>query len=451
MTHHATSVERLGTNRGHTRNRCPKKDKKEETIEFHSQAYAIKDAEPQGLNSGYGFSSILDIDPVKIDTSYEVKLANGRVVSMNTVLKCCTLNLVNHLFKIDRMLIELGKFDVIIGMDWLVKHDVVIAFGEKVIRIPYGNKTLTVESDKGMSRLKKQKEKRLEDVPIIHDFHEVFPDDLLGLPPLRQVEFQIDLVPGIAPIVRAPYRLAPSEMREFCFALKKRTFQLLHLELGMDEEEHEKHLKIILELLKKERLYAKFSKSLPEGTEDFVVYYDASLNGYGAVLMQREKSEVGDSQLTDPELIRETTEKIVRIKNRLLTARSRQKSYADRRTKPLEFEVGDMVLLKVSPWKGAVRFGKRKKLSLRYIGPFKILARVSLVAYMLELPEELKGIHSTFHVSNLKKCLVEGDIVVPMNKVQLDDKLHISEEPVEIVDREVKRLKQSRIPIVKVH
>ncbi|GKE32107.1 hypothetical protein Tco_1451429 [Tanacetum coccineum] len=149
-------------------------------------------------------------------------------------------------------------------------------------------------------------------------------------------------------------------------------------------------------------------------------------------------SEVGDSQLTGPELIRDTTEKIVQIKNRLLTARSRQKSYADRRLKPLEFEVGDMVLLKVSPWKGAVHFGKRKKLSPCYIGPFKIVARVSPVAYTLELPEELKGIHSTFHVSNLKKCLAEGDVVVPMEEIQLDDKLHMIKEPVEIVDKEVK-------------
>ncbi|GJW94947.1 putative reverse transcriptase domain-containing protein [Tanacetum coccineum] len=131
-------------------------------------------------------------------------------------------------------------------------------------------------------------------------------------------------------------------------------------------------------------------------------------------------SEVGDSQLTD------------------------------KRTKPLEFEVDDMVLLKVSPWKGAVRFGKRGKLSPRYIGPFKILARVGPVAYTLELPEELNGIQSTFHVSNLKKCLAEGDIIVPTDEIQLDDKLHTIEELVEVVNREVKRFNQSRIPIVKV-
>ncbi|GKA84518.1 putative reverse transcriptase domain-containing protein [Tanacetum coccineum] len=138
------------------------------------------------------------------------------------------------------------------------------------------------------------------------------------------------------------------------------------------------------------------------------------------------------------------------IKNRLLTARRRQKSYADRRAKPLEFEVGDTVLLKVSPWKGTMCFGKCEKLSPRYIRPFKILARVGPVAYTLEFPEELKGIHNTFHVLNLKKCLAEGDIVVPLDEIQLDDKLHMIEEPMVVVDREVKKLKQSRIPIVKV-
>ncbi|GJY32116.1 putative reverse transcriptase domain-containing protein [Tanacetum coccineum] len=139
-------------------------------------------------------------------------------------------------------------------------------------------------------------------------------------------------------------------------------------------------------------------------------------------------SEVGDSQLTGPEMIRETTEKIVQIKNRLLTARSRQKSYAD----------------------GVIRFGKRGKLSPQYIGPFKVLERVGLVAYKLELPRELQGIHNTFHVSNLKKCLSDESLVIPLDEIQLDDKLHFIEEPMEIMDREVKRLKQSHIPIVKV-
>nr|GEW57058.1 putative reverse transcriptase domain-containing protein [Tanacetum cinerariifolium] len=142
-------------------------------------------------------------------------------------------------------------------------------------------------------------------------------------------------------------------------------------------------------------------------------------------------SEVGDSQLTGPELMRETNEKIVQIKNSLLTARSRQKSYADVMRRPLEFNVGDKVMLKVSPWKGVIQ-------------------RIGLVAYKLELPRELQGIHNTFHVSNLKKCLSDERLSIPLDEVQLDDKLHFIEEPAEIMDREVNKLKQSHIPIVKV-
>ncbi|GKE41375.1 hypothetical protein Tco_1468659 [Tanacetum coccineum] len=116
----------------------------------------------------------------------------------------------------------------------------------------------------------------------------------------------------------------------------------------------------------------------------------------------------------------------------------------------MEFEVGDKVMLKVSPWKGVIRFGKRGKLSPRFVGPFKVIERIGPVAYKLELPDKLRGIHNTFHVSNLKRCFVNDDVVIPLDEVQLDNKLHFIEEPVEIMDREVKRLKQSRIPIVKV-
>ncbi|GKF18090.1 hypothetical protein Tco_0063008, partial [Tanacetum coccineum] len=144
------------------------------------------------------------------------------------------------------------------------------------------------------------------------------------------------------------------------------------------------------------------------------------------------------------------TEKIVQIRQRLQAARDRQRSYANIRRKPLEFQVGDRVMLKVSPRKGIIRFGKRGKLNPRYIRPFKILKRVSSVAYKLELPEELMNVHNTFNVSNLKKCLSDKSIVIPMKELQLNDKLNFVEEPVEIMDREVKQLKQSRIPIIKV-
>ncbi|GJT74475.1 hypothetical protein Tco_1041200 [Tanacetum coccineum] len=125
-------------------------------------------------------------------------------------------------------------------------------------------------------------------------------------------------------------------------------------------------------------------------------------------------------------------------------------SYANVRRKPLEFQVGDRVMLKVSPQKGVIRFGNRGKLNHRYIGPFKILDRVGPVAYKLELPKELSNVHSTFHVSNLNKCLSDESLIIPMKELRLDDKLNFVEEPIEIMDREVKQLKQSRIPIVKV-
>nr|GFB91962.1 putative reverse transcriptase domain-containing protein [Tanacetum cinerariifolium] len=161
-------------------------------------------------------------------------------------------------------------------------------------------------------------------------------------------------------------------------------------------------------------------------------------------------TEVGEAQILGPELIQETTEKIVQIKQRIQDARDRQKSYADLKRKLMEFQVGDKVMLKVSPWKGVVRFGKRGKLNPRYVRPFKVLERVGDVAYKLDLPEELSRVYNTFHVSNLKKCHADEPLAVPLDVLHFDDKLHFVKEPVEIVDHKVKRLKRSRIPLVKV-
>ncbi|GJY07717.1 putative reverse transcriptase domain-containing protein [Tanacetum coccineum] len=660
----------------------------------------------------------------------------------------------------------------------------------------------------------KSEKKRLEDVPIVLDFPDVFPEDFLGLPPTRQVEFQIDMIPGAAPVARAPYRLAPSEMKELSEQLKElsdkgfirpssspwelRLSPALSTGRGYskngipnsNKKEHEEHLKAVLELLKKEKLYAKFSKcefyipktaksmtkltqkgvkfdwgdkqeaafqllkqklcsapilALPEGNKDFVVYCDASHKGLGVVLMQIEKryylygtkctvftdhkslqhihnqkdlnmrqrhwlkllsdynceiryhprkanvvadalsrkewskplrvqalvmtigldlpkqilnaqteaqkpeniknedvggmflenskdpekfrteklepravgtlcfngrrwlpcygdlrnvimheyhkskysihpgsnkmyqdmkklywpsgllvqpdipqwkwdnitmdfvmklpkssqgydtiwviidrltksaifvpmremdpmeklarmhlkevkalgtnldistayhpqtdgqsertiqtledmlracaidfrkgrkcrspvcwAEVGQVQLTGPEMVQETTEKIIQIKQRMQVTRDRQKSYADLKRKPMEFQVGDKVMLKVSPWKGVVRFGKQGKLNPKYIGPFKSLEKVGSIAYKLELPEELSRVHNTFHVSNLKKCYADKPLAIPFDGLHFDDKLQFVEEPVKIMDREVKQLRQSRVPIVKV-
>ncbi|GJX44039.1 putative reverse transcriptase domain-containing protein [Tanacetum coccineum] len=198
------------------------------------------------------FSALLDVTPTTLDTSYAVELADGRISETNIVLRGCTLGLLGHPFDIDLMPVELGSFDVIIGMDWLAKYHALIVCDEKVVRIPYGNEVLIIRGDScdGGSKLNiisctktqkyiekgcqvylaqvtskkaedKSEEKRLEDVPIVREFPEVFPEDLPGLPPTRQVEFQIDLVPGAAPVARAPYRLAPAEMQELSAQLQE--------------------------------------------------------------------------------------------------------------------------------------------------------------------------------------------------------------------------------------
>ncbi|GJS72650.1 reverse transcriptase domain-containing protein [Tanacetum coccineum] len=294
--------------------------------------------------------------------------ADGRTSETNIVLRGYTLRLLGHPFNIDQMPIDLGSFDVIISMDWLAKNHAVIICDEKIVRIPYGNKILIIQGDKSDEEKKstlsiiscvkaqkymekgcqlflaqgmmienkdKSKEKRLEDVPTVLDFPEVFPEDLPGLPPIRQVEFQIDLVPGVAPVARAPYRLEPSEMEELPYLDK---FVIVFIDdiliYSKTKEEHDAHLRIILELLKKEELHAKFSKcdfwlskidkpmtkltpksvkfnwgekeetafhtlkqklcsalilALTEGSENLVVYCDASHKGLCAVLMQKDK------------------------------------------------------------------------------------------------------------------------------------------------------------------
>ncbi|GKA96705.1 putative reverse transcriptase domain-containing protein [Tanacetum coccineum] len=200
------------------------------------------------------FSSQINITPSTLDHYYDVELADGRIIGLNTILSGCTLNFLNHPFNINLMSVELGSFNAIIGMDWLAKYQAVIACAEKIVRIPWGNETLIIHGDgsnqgnvtrsniilytkmqkymqKGFPIFlahvtakeveDKSEKKRLEDVPIVRDFPKVFPKDLPGLPPTRQVEFQIDLVPGAAPVARAPYRLAPSEMKELSEQLKE--------------------------------------------------------------------------------------------------------------------------------------------------------------------------------------------------------------------------------------
>ncbi|GJZ30485.1 putative reverse transcriptase domain-containing protein, partial [Tanacetum coccineum] len=306
-------------------NRRNKAGKK--TEESRGKVYVLGrgEANPIRTSSWVRFFSTITM---LLYVSYAVELADGRISKTNTVLRGCTLGLLGHPFNIDLMPVELGSFDVIIGMDWLANHHAVILCDEKIVRIPYGDEVLIV-----------------------------FPEELLRLPPMQQVEFQIDIIPGAAPVARASYRLAPSKLIDDLFDQLQgsRVYSKIDLRSGYhqlrvreedipktsmrtqydhyefqvmpfgltnapaSEEEHAEHLKLILELLKKEELYAKFPKcefwllkvllaitddlskllkqklcsapilALPEGSENFVIYCDASCKGLGVVLMQREK------------------------------------------------------------------------------------------------------------------------------------------------------------------
>nr|GEW18841.1 hypothetical protein [Tanacetum cinerariifolium] len=559
--------------KGHTRNSFLKRNTLQGE-EARGRAYVIKDAEKQqgpnvvtGMllhNNRYAtvlfdlgsdksfvntsFSHLIDINPVRIYTSYEVELADGRVASTNIVLRGCTLNLLDHLFKINLMPIELGTFDVVIGMDWLVEQDAIIVCGKKVVHIPVKNKMLVVKGDRGESF-----------GGCIRDYPEVFPDDLLGLPPPLKVEFKI--VSGAAPVARAPYRLAQSEMKELADQMQELSengfirpsseedipitafktryghyeFQVMSFGLTnmpavfmelmkRSKEEHGEHLKTILELLKKEQLYAKFSKCdfwlesiqflghvidskgvyidlakieairnkaapttptedeeeafqllkhklccapilvLPEGSRDFVVYCDASLKGLGAVLMQREK-ELNMRQRQWIELLSDYDYEIRYhpSKANVVADALSQKEREPLRVKALVMTGYPNLPEQIRNVQSEAM--KKKNVKAKNLGrlikqifevhsdgtrPFKVLERVGLVAYKLERPRELQRIHNTFHVSDLKKCLSDESLIIPPDEIQLDDKLHFIEEPMEIMDHDVKQLKQSRIPIVKI-
>ncbi|GJT56994.1 retrotransposable element Tf2 [Tanacetum coccineum] len=439
-----------------------------------------------------------------------------------------------------------GSFDVTVGMDWFFQEEVVIICYEKVVRIPLeGDEILRVHGERTLGAAKAQMNAKIDEpwisvITMVRDFTGVFPKDLLGLPLQRQVEFRIDLVHGVTELNKLTIKNRyPLPGTEDLFDQLRRAFIIVFIDdilaYSKSKEEHEVHLKLVLESLRKEKLYAKFSKAQSEAFKQQNVLAER-LHGLDQQ-MERKGDEslyfmdkIGsmarkchlfygqrlerESCLIGPKLVLEMTDKVVFIKEKLKAARDSQKRYADKRRKPLEFEVDDRVLLKVSPWKGVIKvdktlrfveepveimdqeikklkrkkialvkvacstgkdlressligpelvlettdkvvsswkgvvhFGRKGKLAPRYVRPFEILERIGLVAYRLRLLEELNSVHDTFHVLNLKKCLTDANLHVPLDEIKVDKILCFVEEPVEIMDREIKKLKRKKLRI----
>nr|GEV67243.1 hypothetical protein [Tanacetum cinerariifolium] len=392
---------------GHFKRDCSKlKNKNEESVNARGWVYAVGNAEKEGMHRGTR-------TPMSswVRNSYDVELANRKIVRVDTIIRGCTLNFLNHPFNLDLMPMELGSFDVIISMDWLGRYHAMIVCDEKLVRIPYGNETLIFHGDESNdgreSRLtiiscsKAQKYMAKEcQIFLAHISAKKEEDKSEG----KQLK-DIDLIPGAAPIARASYRLAPSEMKELSKQLQEffdKGFIGPTYSKGIEFDWGEKE-KIAFQLIKQKLCNAPILDLL-EGSEDFMVYCDASYKGLGVVLMQREKG-------------------------------SFQKALGKNLSMSTAYHPES---------------DGQSKLNPRYVGPSRVLAKVGKVAYSLELPQELSRVHHTFCVSNLKKCYTNEPLAMPLEGIHVDHKLQFMEEPVKIMEREIKRLKKSQIPLVKV-
>ncbi|GJW57045.1 putative reverse transcriptase domain-containing protein [Tanacetum coccineum] len=383
------------------------------------------------------FIPLLGLESSDLGFKYEIEIASGQRVEIDKVIKGCKLEIKGHVFDIDLIPFGHESFDVIIGMDWLSNYKAEIVCHKKVVRIPLPDgKVLRVlgerpdEKARFLMGIKKQ-----EEIVVVIEFPEVFPDDLSGLLPIQEIE----LIPGAMPPWGVPILFVKKKDGSFRMCIDYRELN----KLTVKNRYPLPRIDDLVDQLQGSQFFSKID--LRSGHHQLRVHEDDILKTVFKTRYGYFEFTVITFGLTNAPAV--FMDLMIRV---CWQQSDRQKSYADKRRKPLEFSVGDYVFLKVSPWKGVVRFGKKGKLAPRFVGPFEIIEKVGLMAYWLDLPEELNGVHDTFHVSNLKKCLVDPTLQVPLDEIRVDAKLNFVEEHVEILEREFKNLKRSRIAIVKV-
>nr|GEU47264.1 putative reverse transcriptase domain-containing protein [Tanacetum cinerariifolium] len=495
------------------------------------------------------FSSQIAITPTTLDHYCDVKLADERLIGLNSILRGCTLNFLNHPFNIDLMPVELGSFDAIIGLPLTRQVEFQIDLIPGVVpvaRAPYQlalfkmkelSDQLKELSKKGFIRPSSSPwgapvlfvKKKDGSFRMFIDYRKLNKLTVKNHYPLPKIDHLFDQLQGSS--LAGYYRRFIEGFSRISKSMTKLTQKGVKFDWCEKQE-------AAFQLLN-QKLCSALILALPKGSEDFVVYCDASHKGLGKAnvvenaLSQKEQIKpirVRDLVMTiglelPKQILNAQTEaqKPENIKNedvggmlelvamlwpsgllvqpkipkwkwdnitmdfimklpkssqgydtiwmivdrltkslifvpmretdpmeKLARIYLKEKSYADLKHKPMEFQIKDRVMLKVSPWKGVVHFRKRGKLNPRYIGPLKVLEKVRIAAYKFKLPQELSRVHNMFHVSNLKKRHADEPLVVPLDGLHFDDKLHFVEEPIEIVDREVKWLKRSRITLIKV-
>nr|GEU35740.1 putative reverse transcriptase domain-containing protein [Tanacetum cinerariifolium] len=521
------------------------------------------------------FASMLNIPSIKLDTTYNIKMADGNLKSTNTVIQGCTLTLLNQPVKIDLMPIKLGSFDVVIGMDWLSKYHAKIICDEKVFHIPIEDETLIIRAPiahapyrlapSKMQELSNQLQeivyrcficpstslwgasvlfvkKKYGSFRMCIDYRELNKLSVKNRYPLPRIDDLFDQLQGSSVYskidLRSCYhqlRVRDEDISKTAFRTRYGHYEFQVMAFGLtnapavfmdlmnrvckpyldkfvivfiddiliysrNKEEHANHLRIILELLKKEKLYAKFSKC------DFwiktVQFLGHLIDSQGIHVDPAKIEAVKNwaSPTTPTEIHRDshfTSRFWQSLQNALGTQLDISTAYhleingqSERTIQTLEDMLRACAIdfgkgwekhlplvefsynnsyhanIKAAPFEalydqkcrspvcwaevGIIRFEIRGMLNPWYIGPFKILNRIGPVAYKLELPEELNNVHNTFYVSNLKKCLSDESLIILMKELKLDDELNFIEESVEIMDREIKQLRQSHIPIIKV-